>query len=95
MKHIPSIRGPLQPLPFPAECWQSVSVDFVFRFPEADYKYTGILVFDDRFGKMVHLDAVHKSIKSQSYARVYIDTILRFQGLPRELVYDRDPRFTA
>ena len=30
----PSSRPPLQPLPVPAECWQSVSMDFVFGFPE-------------------------------------------------------------
>ena len=64
-------------------------------FPRSLLQVYWYSLFDDRFGKMVHLAAVHKSIKSQSYARVYIDTILRFQGLPRELVYDRDPRFTA
>ena len=32
---------------------------------------------------------------SSAFARVFIDTVIRLYGLPRELVSDRDPRFTA
>ena len=95
VKPSPSSRAPLQPLPVPTECWQSVSMDFVFGFPEDDHKNNGILVFVDRFSKMVHLAAVPESIKAQGCARVFIDTVFRLHGLPRELVSDRDPRFTA
>ena len=95
VKPSPSSRAPLQPLPIPEECWQSVSMDFVFGFPKDAHKNTGILVFVDRFSKMVHLVAVPESITAQGCARVFIDTIFRLHGLPRELVSDRDPRFTA
>ena len=44
---------------------------------------------------MVHLVAVSESISAHGCARVSIDTVFRIHGLPRELVYDRDPRFTA
>ena len=44
---------------------------------------------------MVHLVAVPESITAEGCARVFIDTIFRLHGLPRELVSDRDPRFTA
>ena len=95
VKPSPSSRAPLQPLPVPAECWQSVSMDFVFGFPEDVHKNTGILVFVDRFSKMVHLVAVPESITAEGCARVFLDTVFRLHGLPRELVSDRDPRFTA
>uniref|UniRef100_A0AAV1T4K4 Integrase catalytic domain-containing protein n=1 Tax=Peronospora matthiolae TaxID=2874970 RepID=A0AAV1T4K4_9STRA len=68
---------------------------FVFKFPKDVHKNTGILVFVDRFSKMVHLIAVPESITAQGRARVFIDTNLRLHGLPHELVSDRDPRFTA
>ena len=57
--------------------------------------FNGVLVFVDRFIKMVHLAAVKESISAQGCARVFIDTVFRLHGLPRELVSDRDPRFTA
>ena len=41
-KPSPSSRAPLQPLPMPAECWQSVSMEFVFGFPMTN---TRIMVF--------------------------------------------------
>uniref|UniRef100_A0AAV1UR12 Integrase catalytic domain-containing protein n=1 Tax=Peronospora matthiolae TaxID=2874970 RepID=A0AAV1UR12_9STRA len=91
----PSSRVPLQPLPIPAEFWKSVSMDFVFGFPKDFHKNTGILVFGDRFSKMVRLVAVPGSITAQVCARDFIDTIFRHHGLPRELVSDRDSRLTA
>uniref|UniRef100_A0AAV1UGY7 Integrase catalytic domain-containing protein n=1 Tax=Peronospora matthiolae TaxID=2874970 RepID=A0AAV1UGY7_9STRA len=95
VKPSPSSRAHLQPLPIPAEWWQSVSMDFIFRFPKNVHKNTGILVFVDRFSKMVHLVAVPESIKARVCARGFIDTIFRLHGLPRKLVSDRDPHSTA
>ena len=69
-------------------------MDFVFGFPEDAHKNNGILVFVDRFSKMAHLAAV-MSQSQHSCARVFIDTVFRLHGLPRELVSDSDPRFTA
>jgi hypothetical protein len=91
----PSLRAPLQSLPIPTECWESVSMDFIFGFPEDEHKNDGILVFVDRFSKMVHLAAVPETITAEGSARVFVDTVFRLHGLPRELVSDRDPRFTA
>ena len=70
-------------------------MDFVFGFPADSHTNTGIPVFVDTFSTMVHLIAVPESINSSACARVFIDTIFRLHGLPRELVSDRDPRFTA
>ncbi|CAI5704489.1 unnamed protein product [Peronospora effusa] len=95
VKPSPSLRAPLQPLPVPAECWESVSMYFVFGFPKDAHGNNGILVFVDRFSKMVHLVAVPESIPAEGCARVFIDTIFRLHSLPRELVSDRDSRFTA
>ena len=85
VKPSPSFRAPLQPLPIPAECWQSVSMDFSFGFPEDAHKNNGILVFVDRFSKMVHLAAVNESISAHGCARVFLATVYRLHGLLREL----------
>ena len=54
-------------------------------------KNNGILVFD-RFSKIIHLAVVNESISAHVCARVFIDTVFRLHGLPREIVSDRDPR---
>ncbi|KAG3091226.1 hypothetical protein PC121_g3876 [Phytophthora cactorum] len=51
-------QAPLQSLPTPSECWQSISMNFVVGLPP-DIKWrTGVVGFVDRFSKMVHLAAV-------------------------------------
>ena len=70
-------------------------MDFVFGFCEEDHNNSGILVFVDKFSKMVHLVAVPESITAPGCARVFIDTVFKLHGLPRELVSERDQRFTA
>ncbi|POM77115.1 Pol protein [Phytophthora palmivora] len=47
--------APPQSLPVPADCWKSMSLDFVFGLPADDKGNTGILVFACRLSKMVHL----------------------------------------
>ena len=93
VKLSPSSRAHLQSLPVSAECWQSVSMDFAFDFPDDDHKNNGILVFVDQVSKIVHLAAVPESITAQDCARVFIDTIFRLHRLPREHESNRDPRF--
>uniref|UniRef100_A0AAV1UUP0 Integrase catalytic domain-containing protein n=1 Tax=Peronospora matthiolae TaxID=2874970 RepID=A0AAV1UUP0_9STRA len=70
-------------------------MDIVFGFPKVFHKNNGILVSVDRFTEMIHLVGVSESITAHGCARVSIDTIFRLHGLPRELVSDRDPLFTA
>ena len=70
-------------------------MDRAFGFPEDAHKNNGILVSIDRFSKMVHLAAVNESISTHGCARVFIDTVFRLHGLPRELASDRDPWFTS
>ena len=70
-------------------------MDFVFGFPTYSHKNTDILVFVDRFSKIIHLVAVPESINASACAQVYIDMVFRLHGLTRELVSDQGPRFTA
>ena len=95
VKSSPTSDAPLHSLPVPAECWQSVSMDFIFGLPKDKHNNTGILVFVDRFSKMVHLAAVPESINADGSAQLFVDTVFRLHGMPIELVSDRDPRFTA
>ncbi|GMF26570.1 unnamed protein product [Phytophthora lilii] len=85
----------LQSLPVPSDCWKSMSLDFVFGLPADDRCNTGILVFVCRLSKMVHLAPVPETVRGEQAARLFLENVFRYHGLPETIVSDRDPRFTA
>jgi hypothetical protein len=87
-------QAPLHSLPVPSDCWKSISMDFVFGLPNVGNK-TGVLVFVDRFSKMVHLTAVSATVSAKQSAIIFIDSVFKLHGMPMEIVSDRDPRFTS
>ncbi|POM64857.1 Pol protein [Phytophthora palmivora] len=87
--------APLQSLPVPADCWKSMSLDFVFGLPVDDKGNTGILVFVCRLSKMVHLAPVRDKVTGKQAAQLFLDSVFRYHGLPETIVSDRDPRFTV
>ncbi|KAF1333204.1 Pol protein, partial [Globisporangium splendens] len=90
-----STQAPLRSLAVPSDSWKSVSMDFIFGLPRDTHGRNGILVFVDRFSKMVHLAPVSDKISAEKTAKVFVDVIFRLHGLPVEIVYDRDTRFTS
>ncbi|KAG2983838.1 hypothetical protein PC123_g24915 [Phytophthora cactorum] len=95
VKPAPSRQAPLRPLPVARGAWDSVSMDFVFGLPRDVQGHTGILVFVDRFSKMVHLTPVAASIATTQTAAIFVDTVYQHHVLPTSIVSDRDHRFTA
>ncbi|KAG2797562.1 hypothetical protein PC119_g25362 [Phytophthora cactorum] len=81
--------------PTPSECWQSISMDFVFDLPPDSKRRTGVVVFVDRFSKMVHLTAVPAEETAVQTAQLFVDMVFKHHGMPLDIVSDRDPRFTA
>ncbi|KAF1327712.1 reverse transcriptase, partial [Globisporangium splendens] len=77
------------------DSWKSVSMDFIFGLPRDKHGRNGILVFVDRFSKMVHLAPVSDKISAEKTAKVFVDVVFRLHGLPVEIVSDRDTRFTS
>ncbi|KAG2916695.1 hypothetical protein PC118_g14807 [Phytophthora cactorum] len=89
------LQAPLQSLPTPSECWQSISMDFGFGLPPDIKRRTGVGGFVDRFSKMVHLAAVPAEVTAVKTARLFVDMVFKHHGMPLDIVSDRDPRFTA
>ncbi|KAF1326689.1 Pol protein, partial [Globisporangium splendens] len=88
-------KAPLHPLPIPQDYWKSVSMDFVFGFPEDKARNTGVVVFVDRLSKMVHVAPVRKHVTAQETACLFLEHVFHYHGLPESIVSDRDPRFIA
>ena len=87
--------GHLLPLAVPGRRWESVSMDFITHLPRTSAGNTSIAVFVDRLTKMVHLAALPENAAAPEVARCFLHNVFRLHGLPRELVTDRDSRFTS
>ncbi|KAE9310541.1 hypothetical protein PR003_g20245 [Phytophthora rubi] len=70
-------------------------MDFIFGLPRDTEGRTGVLVFVDRFSKMVHLAPVAVEVTADESAELFLDLVFRHHGLPESIVSDRDPRFTS
>lgn len=70
-------------------------MDFVFGLPRDSRGNTGIVVFVDRFSKMVHLAPVSPNVTAEETAAIFLDIVFCLHGLPESIVSDRDPRFTS
>jgi Integrase zinc binding domain/Integrase core domain len=95
VKPAPHTQAPLHPLPIPADCWSSVSMDFIFGFPPDSARRTGVVVFVDRLSKMLHIAPVRESVTAKETASLFLERVFVHHGLPQSIVSDRDPRFTA
>ena len=69
-------------------------MDYRYGFLSEPQGNTGILVFVDRFSKMVHLIPVSVNVTAEESARLFVDTVFRLHGMPEDFVSDRDPKFT-
>ncbi|KAE9000463.1 hypothetical protein PR003_g18314 [Phytophthora rubi] len=70
-------------------------MDFIFGLPRDAEGRTGVLVFVDRFSKMVHLAPVAAEVTADESAELFLDLVFRHHGLPESIVSDRDSRFTS
>ncbi|KAE9066105.1 hypothetical protein PF007_g28602 [Phytophthora fragariae] len=95
VKPTASKQAPLRPLPIATSAWRSVSMDFIFGLPRDAEGRTGVLVFVDRFSKMVHLAPVAAEVTADESVELFLDLVFRHHGLPESIVSDRDPRFTS
>lgn len=88
-------RGLLQSLQLPMRAWDSLSMDWITCLPVTGDGFDCILVIVDRLTKMVHLVPCRSTDTASDVARHFVHNVWRLHGLPREIVSDRDPKFTG
>ena len=86
--------GLLQPLPIPERPWESVSMDFISALPKSD-GCGSIMVVVDRFSKYGTFIPALRDCTAEQAAKLFFKHVVKYWGLPRSIVSDRDPRFTA
>src|SRR3954453_17077951 len=87
--------GLLQPLDIPGKRWETVSMDLITSLPSTRRGHDAIIVFVDKFSKMVHYAATTTTCTAVDVARIFFDTVVKLHGIPQHIVSDRDPRFTS
>lgn len=92
-RHAPA--GFLQPLELRYSPWQAVAMDFITDLPESD-GCDSIWVMVDPFTKMAHFIPLKKDEKrAEDLIRIFAREYWRLHGVPRDIISDRDSRFTS
>src|SRR5258706_11273298 len=87
--------GLLSPLELPHAPWQSIAMDFITELPKSE-DHNELWVTIDRFSKMAHFIPLKIKEKSAAdLAKLFAKEEWRIHGLPRDIISDRDSRFTS
>lgn len=87
--------GPLHPLPIPDKRFDSVAIDFIGPLPE-DEGFNGIVTMTDRLGSAdVRIEPVRMDMTAEEFARLFFDKWYCENGLPLEIISDRDRLFMS
>ncbi|QRV83886.1 Retrovirus-related Pol polyprotein from transposon [Ceratobasidium sp. AG-Ba] len=87
-------RGFLQSIPIPSQPFEVVTMDFITDLPESN-GYDAILTIVDKLTKYTHFIPCKKSINEVETAQLFHDHIWSHYGLPRQIITDRDSRWTG
>jgi hypothetical protein len=85
----------LQPLPIPEWKWETISMDFITGLPTSTKQNDVVMVVVDKLSKSAHFIPVKSTCKEIDIAQVFMKKIFRLHGMPKEIVSDRDMKFTS
>ena len=86
--------GPLHPLPVPDARFDSVAIDFIGPLPP-DEGFDSIITMTDRLGADIRIVPSHTNLTAEQFAIVFFDHWYCENGLPTDIVSDRDKLFMS
>ena len=87
--------GLTQIIEVPTWKWEAINMDFVVGLPRTRRQHDSIWVIVDRLTKSAHFIPVKSTYRAEDYARLYIDEIVRWHGIPLSIISDRGAQFTS
>jgi hypothetical protein len=87
--------GLLQPLPIPKWKWETISMDFMTKLPKFAKKNDAIMVVVVKLSKYSHFVPVKSTWKEIDISNIFMKEIFRLHGMLREIVSNRDTKFTS
>ena len=87
-------RGYLQPIPIPQQPFEVVTMDFIMDLPQSE-GYNAVLVIVDKLTKYAHFIPCTTQINEEETAKLFHNYIWCHYGLPRQIITDRDSRWTG
>ena len=70
-------------------------MDFIVGLPTSVQGYDSIWVIVDRLTKVARFIPVRTDYRPHQYAELYFEHIVRQYGVPRTIISDHGPQFTA
>ena len=74
--------------------WDNVTMDFIIRLPKLEDNGS-IIVVVDRFSKYATFIAAPTDCTAEETTRLFLKHVVKYWGLPKFIISDRNPRFTG
>lgn len=92
--------GHIQFIEPPERLWDEVTMDFITKLPLSKdpvtkKQYDSILVMVDRLTKYSHFVPCSESYTAQDLGYLVLDRLVRYHGIPKTFITDRDKLFTS
>ena len=82
----------LEPIPIEECLWESVTMDFIIRLPKSE-GYGLIILVVDKFSKYATFIMAPKDYTVEEMTRLFLKHMVKYRGLPKYIINDRNPCF--
>jgi hypothetical protein len=69
-------------------------MDFIVDLPKSK-SFDSVFVVVDRLTKMAHFVPCNKTITGKEMARLFLENVYKYHGLPDDIIYDHGTQFTS